>query len=90
MDSLDRDVGVVGIGVSPAIVGVQRSYEIEALSAEALIGRAVTFVLRPELRGQITGVHVFRAGRTISVAYFEGDVATALDCDGFQLELCED
>ena len=64
--------------------------EIETLTANELIGRAVCFVLRPETQGHITAVHVFRAGRTISVAYWNDGEPAAVDCDDFQVQLCED
>ncbi len=90
MDPLERHANRVRDRASQAIGTAHQKYDVEEIAAEELIGRTVTFILRPELTAQITAVHIFRAGRTISVAYFEDNESKSLDCDGFQLQLIED
>ena len=72
------------------MISSQTQQELSQCTSEELIGRSVSFVLRPTVIGQITAVHLFAAGRTITVAYWEGDEARSQDCDWYQLQLCED
>jgi len=64
--------------------------EIEELESLALIGRQVYFVMCPAIKGQITAVHVFRAGRTFTVTWITDEGASSMDVDGYQIRFSEE
>lgn len=63
--------------------------EIEQLESHALLGRHVYFVSCPSLKGQITSVHIFRAGRTFTVTCINDDGMMSFDVDAFQIRFVE-
>ncbi len=61
---------------------------ISLMLPDDLIGRKVTLVACPHIVGQITAVHSYAAGRTYTVAWYDGGMC-ADNFDAFQLTLLE-
>jgi len=60
--------------------------DIDIVPAEELIGRTVSFVVKPNIHGQVTGVFIGQSCRTYRVDYYD-DNFSSVTMYGFQLIL---